>query len=140
MKVVAATCSEFYWLSRRAGCALATDFTAIKAVDRFGAIRGMVGYQDWMPNSVKLHMAADTPIVWRSLLRPALSYPFLEVGVGLCVGIIPDHKHKSLDFVRAVGFREGYRQPNGWAKGVDVVVMELRREDCRWLSPERMVA
>lgn len=79
-------------------------------------------------------MAVDAPVVWRSLLRPAFSYPFLEAGRSLLLGIIPADNTKSCGMARRLGFREAYRVIDGWSVGIDLVVHEMRRHECRWLE------
>lgn len=134
MRVLAATPEDFAWLVERTSCALSPSFRAIKAIDSSGRIRGMVGYDGWTVNSVQAHMAVDAPIVWRSLLRPAFSYPFEEAGKGLLLGIIPAHNATSRRMARDLGFRETYRIRNGWAPGDDLVLHEMTRDECGWLT------
>jgi L-amino acid N-acyltransferase YncA len=133
--------TDFEWLQRRTDCAVTSDFSAIEALDAYGRTRGMVGYCGWTENSVQMHMAVTAPSVWRALLRPSLEYPFAQVGVGVCLGIIPSSNVKSLRFAGAVGFEEKYRIRDGWDVGEDLVLLEMRKEDCRFLlSNERRAA
>lgn len=134
MIVRAAPSDHFPWLVSRVGCAITPAFRAIEAVDVRGNIRGMVGFDLWTANSVQAHMAVDTPIAWRSLLRPAFRYPFLEGGRGLILGIISAANAKSLAMARGLGFHETHRIRDGQSVGVDLVVMEMRREHCRWIE------
>ncbi len=127
MRVYPATAREFRWLRERTGCVLTDDFTAIKAVDAFSGIRGMVGYSNNTPLSVQMHMAATTPLAWRYLLRPALSYPFLEGGKEIALGIIPEGNGPSLHFAKHVGMTERHRIQDGWKRGEDLILLELRR-------------
>jgi hypothetical protein len=131
--VIAATFADFGWLAQKTGCAVTTDFNAIKAVDEAGTVHGMTGYCDWTQNSVRMHMAVESPIVWRSLLRPALEYPFCQVGVGMVLGVIRGGNAKSLRFSRGVGLEEIFRLKDGFRKGEDWVFLQLRKEDCRHL-------
>lgn len=114
---------------------LASNATAIEAVDRrTGRIVGMIGYECWTPNSVQTHMAVETPIAWRSLLRPTFSYPFEEVGVGVMLAIVPAHNARSIALVRRFGLHETHRIRDGWRVGVDLVVFELRKHECRFIG------
>ncbi len=140
MRVSAATPDDFAWLAGRTGCAPTASARAIKAVDAAGRIRGMVLFDMWTENAVQAHMAADSPIVWRSLLRPAFSYPFEEAGKGLLLGVIPANNPRSLALVANFGFRETYRVRDGWAVGVDLVFFEMLRDECPWLSAGRKAA
>lgn len=136
MRVLAAFREELAWLANRTGAAFTPGVRAIKAVDETGRIRGMVAYDCWTVTACQAHMAVDSPIVWRSLVRPAFSYPFEEAGKTLILGIISGDNAKSLAMVQALGFREVHRVPDGWAPGIPLVVHEMRREECRYLRTE----
>lgn len=148
MKVAAAAPAAWPWLVERTGCVLTSDFRAIQATDVNGKIRGMVGYCDWAPNSVRAHLAADSPIVWRSLLRPALEYPFTQAGVGMILAAVRGSNARSLRFCGAVGLGVTCRVKDGFKAGEDWVLLQLRKEDCRfllgsethWAPQERRVA
>jgi hypothetical protein len=128
-----ATFEDFDWLAKKTGCTLTTDFNAIKAIDATGKIHGMVGYCDWTQNSVRMHIAVESPIAWRAMLRPGLEYPFCQVGVGMIVGVIRGGNAKSLRFAGAVGLKEIFRLKDGARAGEDIVFMQLLKEDCRYL-------
>lgn len=141
MKVSAATPEDFGWLYRRIGCPITLAFRAIKATDASGRIRGMVGYDGWTENAVHAHMAVDAPIVWRSLIRPAFAYPFEEAKRGVIIGTVAASNAASLKMVVALGFEMLTRIYDGFALGVDLLVFEMRKENCRWLQqPLRKVA
>jgi hypothetical protein len=133
MRISAGGTREFDWLKRRTGCAATDDFNTIKATDARGMVRGVVGYCNWTKNAVQVHMAADTPIVWRSLLRPALEYPFVQVGVGILLGCIRSKNASSISLVRTVGFEATHSIKDGHCKGEDLLFFELRKENCRYL-------
>lgn len=134
MRVEAGHAEAFAWVEARTGCVLGRNARAIQAVDAAGRIRGVVAYDGWTENAVQAHMAVDAPVVWRSLLPAVFAYPFLEAGRGLLLGVIPAGNARSCAMARRLGFREAYRVKDGWAKGEDLVVHELRRAECRWLK------
>lgn len=134
MNVCAASASEFGWIVERTGCALTAGARGIKAVDRSGRTRGMVVYDGWTESAAQAHMAVDSPVVWRSLIRPAFSYPFEECGRRVLLGIIPEHNAASLRMTEHLGFRLAHRITDGWAQGDDLLIFEMRREECRWLK------
>jgi L-amino acid N-acyltransferase YncA len=139
--VQAAPPADYRWLKRRTHCALTDDFRAIEAIDERGRIRGMVGFCLWAPNSVQCHMATETPIIWRHLLRPALSYAFEEVGVWKMIGVIPSRNRHSISLCEHVGFRETHRIDDGWERGEDLCVLEFTRQEAvRWLCMNRRAA
>ena len=134
MRVTAGHAEAFGWIEARTGCVLTRNARAIQALDASGQIRGVIAYDCWTESGVQAHMAVDSPVVWRSLLRPAFTYPFLEAGRSLLIGIIAADNPRSLNMVRRLGFRETYRVVDGWSVGVDLIVHEMRRHECRWLE------
>lgn len=94
----------------------------------------MVGFDGWTDNSCQAHMAVDYPAVWRSLLQPAFAYPFVENNRKLLVGTIAANNARSLALAKRMGFKETYRIRDAWADGVDLVLVEMRREECRFLG------
>lgn len=100
-----------------------------------GKIRAMVAYDHWTPNAVQLHIyVADKKAFSRTFIREALRYPFMQAGRELLVGVTPSDNDEALEFNRRIGFVEKYRILNGWDYGVDMVVQELRKSDCKWLA------
>jgi hypothetical protein len=142
LHVQAAPPVDFDWIASRTGCAVSQGFKAIEAVDvRAGRILGMVGYDMWTENSAQMHVAVEKPSVIRALLVPAFSYLFDQCGKGVAVGVVPSHSTHALRFDLHVGFREVYRIRDGWAVGDDLVILEMRKEECRWLRrPARKAA
>ncbi len=136
LTVRAAPREHYGWLSERAGCLPTEGFRAIEAVDSQGRIRGMVGFDGWTDGSVGMHVALDTPNAARALIRPAFLYPFVQVSRRVVIGVTAGNNYRAIRFNLRLGFREALRIPDGWAPGVDLVVMTMRREDCRWISKE----
>lgn len=136
MRVIAAAPEDFAWIAERTGCVPGPGFRAIKVVDSRGKIRGMVGYDGWTENAVQAHMAVDTPVAWRSLVRPAFSYPFEEAGRGIILATISARNLRSVHLALRFGFRLLHRIKDGQAVGRDLLLLEMRREQCRWLGPQ----
>ena len=134
MIVRAAPPEHYAWIRDRTGLRHSTEFRAIEALDASGEIRGMVGYDDWTPNSVQMHVAIDTPIVTRALVRPAFVYPFIEAGRKVVIGVTPSDRERALVFNKRLGFHETMRLHNGYADGVDLVFQLMTRDECRWLK------
>lgn len=131
MIVRAAPKEHYSWLTTRAGLVASPEFRAIEAVDG-ERIVGMVGYDSWTPNGVFMSTALDEPIAMRALLPHAFRYPFEEAGREVAIAVVRSDNERSLRLVRRLGFRRVYAVRDGWAKGVDLVLHELRREHCRW--------
>jgi len=103
-----------------------------------GIVEAAVGYDHWTPNSVQMHIWIPHPeSVSRKFFQEGFRYPFLTCGRGLVIGITPSNNAPALHFNRRVGFTEVYRMRDGWEPGVDFVVQEMRKENCRWLRSSR---
>lgn len=139
--VRAALPDEYGWLCERTGIAPTADMRVIQSCTVDGRILAQIAAEGWTPNAVRLHVAIDSPIALRSLLREAARWIFVQAGRGVAIGVIKADNSRSLRLAKRIGFREVYRLADGWAKDVDLVTLELRREWCRWhYEPERKVA
>lgn len=134
MRLYAAQPDDLQWLVLRTQAGLTAGARGIKAVDERGLTRGMVVYDGWTENAVTAHMAVDTPIAWRALIKGVFEYPFVECGRQVLLGLIPSHNKRSWRMATSLGMEIRHVVRDGWAKGDDLLVMELRREDCRFLK------
>lgn len=137
LQVRAAPAHHYSWLLVRTGYAPTQGFRAIEAVDESGRIFGMVGYDGWIPNAVQMHIALDSPLAVRALLRPAFEYPFLEAGKQMVFGVLPADRTRAVALALHLGFDEVGRVEDGWAPGVDLVHLAMLKRNCRWIPQER---
>lgn len=140
MRIRAAEQSDLEWLAQRTGWVFTQNARGVAAFDRLGRTRGVVGFDEWTPNSVRAHMAVAAPIVWRTLARPAFSYPFVECNKALLLAVVNSDNARSVQLVRRFGFREVHAVKDGWERGVDLLMFQMHRDECRWLRPERKAA
>lgn len=134
IRVREAAADELRWIEERTGCVLTRNARALLAETSQGCTVGMVAYDGWTPGSVQAHMAVAYPAVWRALLRPAFDYPFRFAGKEVLIGVIASDNARSVAAARAFGFTEAHRITDGWSKGTDLIIFEMRRADCRWLK------
>lgn len=112
------------------------NFRGIKLV-RDGSIVAMAGYDHWTPNSVEMHsLILDKKGMTKSFLREIFWFPFEFAQKGLVVGVTPSDNAAALELNRKLGFRQVYTLKDGWSTGVDMIIQEMRREDCKWLLKE----
>jgi len=125
---------RLHWLIERAGCHRSDSLLALESVDEQGKIHGAVGFDGWLGNAAQMHVAIETPIAIRGLARAAFRWLFVEWGKEIALGTVPAHNEKALRLDCGIGFRPVYRLKDGWAKDDDVIFLELRKQDCRWLN------
>lgn len=133
MIVRAAPSEHLPWLVSRAKFNASHEIKAMEAVDDDGRIHGMAGFDGWTPNSVVLTIALDNPSCLRHMIHGIFHYAFIQAGRGVALATIVGSNKRSIALCRHVGFREAYRVRDGAQVGEDLVLMEMRREDCRWL-------
>ena len=133
MIVRAAPMEHIPWLLERAKFNASMEIKAIEAVDEQGRIHGMAGFDGWTPNSVVLTIALEDPTCLRRLIHPIFHYAFVQADRGVALATIVGSNKRSITLCRHAGFREVYRVRDGVKPGEDLVLMEMRREECRWI-------
>lgn len=104
----------------------------MRAVCNEGA---MVIYDGWTPAAVHVHIYSRGPqyLFRKDFLREVFGYPFIQCLLRKLIAVTPSFATDSLAVSRALGFREVYRINDGWDSGVDMIIKEMRREECRYV-------
>lgn len=123
------------WLFERTGYMPTPWAKAIANVNAEGKILGVVAFDAWNGASCEMHVAGEGNWVTRNLIRACFEYVFKQAGLKVVIGMVPSTNAKALKFDRRIGFSEVARIKDGVPDG-DLVVMQLRREDCRYLEQE----
>lgn len=149
--VQAAPAAHYLWLALQSGTELTEGFRAIEVLDEdqpevcpfcrreHGRIRGMTGYSAWTPNSVTMHVAmdetdrSDRREAATAIIPEAFRYPFEERGLKIVLAGVLSSNAKSLALCRRLGFREVHRVPQGWDDETDLILLEMRRDECQWV-------
>lgn len=124
---------EWDWLVKRAEVCRTETTKGICAYDGDDLV-GMVAIDNWTHNSCRMHIAVDNMLIFKhGFPETVFDYVFNECDKGLIIGITPGHLDNVLRFNRHVGFIEKYRIKDGFEEGIDSVVQEKRKEDCKYL-------
>ena len=116
------------WMARQTQIPWSTDLRTIASIRDDGSISAAVAFGSWTPESCFMHVAFDNPhSLSKSLLKAALEYPFKSIGVKAIYGLTPKDFDKAIRFNKKVGFKQ-------IAETVDCVLLELRREDCKYFK------
>ncbi len=134
LRVVEAPPSHFMFLGGRLGLQMCLDFRALEAVDAYGKIHAMVGFEKWTENSAHLHVVLDSAAGARRILVPAFEFLFVRCGRRIALGTVNSDNPKALKLDTHLGFKETHRTRDGIRDGVDAIHLELRREDCRFIK------
>lgn len=110
------------------------DFQAIGRVGVGGDLIGVVAYNGFCGRVCSMHMAGVGNWVSREFILAAFSYPFKQLDMLAVISPIAESNHRALRFDKHFGFREVHRVPDGYEEGVDLIFLEMRKEDCRYLD------
>lgn len=120
------------WLCERIGYMPTPHIRCIGNVTKEGKILGVVGFDGWNGASCQMHVAGEGNWVSRELIRVTFDYAFNVAGMKVLLGLVPSDNERALKFDKHVGFVEVTRLKDAHPDG-DLVVLELRRENCRFL-------
>jgi hypothetical protein len=105
-------------------------------LDKHATVAAMV-MDNVMPNSVQAHfVVTDNMALRHSFLEECFDLVFNEMGKKFMYGLVPGDNEKALAFNKHIGFTELARMPEAYADGIDYVIMELRKENCKHLPLE----
>ena len=121
------------WLGNKLGEKLPENTTCI-GQEKDGNLVAVIGYCGFLPKSCVMHVAAiDDNWISKDLLWATFDYPFNKLGVSVIIGQICGSNEDALRLNRHLGFKVIAEIPDAHMDG-DLVIMAMRREDCRWLD------
>lgn len=134
--VRAATLSEIQQICETIPCVHNSRSNAILVEDENGGIGAMAIYDRWTNTSVEMHAYSAGPqyVFQPEFCRAMFEYPFVQQNKMLAFAITPCDNIASIALARFLGFREIFRIHDGWDLGTDMVIQEIRRENCRFLE------
>lgn len=126
------------WIYRRASPELTSRTRGVVAQSETGTILAAAVFDSWTYTSGQVHVAIENVAAIRhGFVYECMDYFFNTCDKKVLIGLTPSNNVKSLKFNRHLGFREVYRVKDGYDYGVDYVVQELRKEECRWINEQR---
>ncbi len=125
---------EWKWFCERNPLSLVPDMTSILAYDPDTKKNLACCVMDtWTAGSCQVHFAIDNPFVIRhGFFEEVSKFVFDTSGRLAMYGLVPSDNKKALSVDKKIGFREITRLKDAFKHGVDYVLLELRREDCKF--------
>ena len=124
---------DLRWLTAQTGVEFTPAARGIEDV-RGGQIVGMVACDLWGGTSAQVHFATRCAVACRTLTREFFRWAFGPAGREVLIAIVAASNRASLRLVEFFGFRRMHVIRDGWRRGVDYILFEMRRADCRWLE------
>lgn len=127
---------EWNWIRARARPVRCEDSQGIVAYDDTQKIAACCVMDSFNTDSCNVHFAIDRPMVIKyGFLHEIARHVFITCNRQRMFGMVPANNEKALRLDQHIGFREVARVPDGYATGVDYVVLRMDRDTCRWLAP-----
>lgn len=106
----------------------------ISRTDKDGKLLGGVIYEGFISNCVFMHQGSFAKH-WLSgdMLWLLFDYPFNQLKVGVVCGTVPSSRPDLVTFNERIGFRVECSIKGAYKDG-DLVIMSMRRPECRWLN------
>lgn len=79
----------------------------------------------------------DPSAVTRGIVREVFEFPFVICGVGSILALVESTNEKALKFDEKLGFKRKTVIEDGGIEA-DLVVLEMTRQDCRWIRKENV--
>lgn len=121
------------WMAERSGYTPGADAKGIVATFG-GRVLGVVAFDGFTATIAQVHVALGTPRAAGILFRPAFRYAFLQANRLALVTMVDSRNTRAVGLAAGLGFREACRVRDGMALGADLILFELRREECRYLQ------
>lgn len=128
--------SEFMWFKERTHVIRCEDTQGIVAM-RGHDILAVCVFDSFTVDGCSVHFAIENPMVIRRGFFSEIAYhAYVVCGRKRMFGLVPDNNERALKLDKNIGFKEIARVPNAISEGVGYIVMELLKEDCRFLPQE----
>lgn len=112
------------------------DFQALGRLGDSGALIGVVGYNGFNGQIACIHSAGDGHWVSREFILATFDYPFRQLKLKYLIAPVASNNFKALKFDRRMGFQDWATLPDGFAEGIDIILLRMERSQCRWIRPE----
>jgi hypothetical protein len=130
--------TDWAWVQEQVGILRVEDTGGMIGYDEdTGEILAACMWDNWTANSVQCHFMTTNPIVFKhGFAQEVFDYIFHYKERKFIYGMVPGDNEKALKINEHFGFTEKMRLPDAWADGIDYVVVELKKENCRYLPQE----
>ena len=125
------------WLESQVG-EMGRDAIGISALMDDGVLAGVCGFDKWTEGSAHIHIALANKMCLKNhqFIYEVFNYAFNTADKLTLIATIQSDNKKSLNFTKHMGFNQLAIIQDGVRKGIDIVILELRREFCTWINEE----
>jgi len=132
--------SDLGYVKRITTVSVSADTRGIIALNEENTPQGVVLFDQFTETACTAHIAITNPMALRGLHIEAFTYAFKQVGKRMILGPVESNNEKALKLNKHLGFTEIARIKDAYAEGVDMIVLQLLREDCKYITELKEVA
>ncbi len=127
--------NDWGWVQAQVPILRVQDTCGIMAIDTDkNETVGACIMDTWATNSVQAHFMITSPMLLRhGFIEECADYLFNERGLKYVYGMVPGKNVRALKINKHMGFTEKARLGDAGVDGVDYVLMELKKENCKYL-------
>lgn len=131
-----ATKAEVEWVAEQISYCPGKNAKGLLMETETGEIGTCALYDHWTHSSVNMHAySKEGKYILNPIFDKAIfDYPFNQGHKMVAITITPCDNAPSLAVAKYLGFTEIARIKDGWKPGTDMVIQELRKENCRFLE------
>ena len=126
------------WALERIGIGRFRDDAKTIGLKRRGQIVAVAVYDTFCEVECNVHLASDGSRRWmnKEFLLAGFAYPFSQCGFDSITGIVPADNEAAISFNEHLGWQRVGVRHKAMPGGKDVLLMEMLRENCRWIPKE----
>ena len=111
------------------------DLKTIIWLDKDSSIRWVVGYNAWIGRTAQIHVASmgGSKYLPREFTASVFDYVFNAHDVDIVFGVVNSLNELAMKMDLRLGFKEKQRWQGMHDDGGDLVLLEMHKNDCRWL-------
>ncbi len=137
LEFVATTLPHLEYMADNAKPCVTEDSRGITAL-KDGEPVAVCIMDNWSHNSCMMHIWIGNPMVLRHGFAEEVFGFVFSNGREKVIGITPSDNQKALKFNAHIGFQEIGRIKDGYKVGVDFVLTELNKSECRFINGEEV--
>ncbi len=116
---------------------ISKETRGIVALDSDGQPCAVILLDGWTHNAATCHIAIQKPMALRGLLTEIAEYVFNICQKQMLIGIVEGSHGKARRLNDHMGFKEIYRIKDCYAPGVDQIILQMKKADCKYLTAEQ---
>lgn len=134
--------TDWFWVKSQLPLLRVEDTGGLVAFDEdTGELQAACMWDNWTETTVQVHLLiVNNKVLKKGFIEEISDYLFNHCNRKAIYGFVPGDNIKALRFDIHLGFTVKSVLENGYAEGVDYLLLELKRENCKHLPKQASVA